>query len=136
MHEYSVSLLIRGQNLNPDEITENLNLQPSLVRRSGDKRSKMASLHGGVWKYDGANEPDGYDSWETLEAGLMFLLDKLTPVKEKIDKYKTECELTFWCGHFQSGFNGGLQLSPKLLQNLADFGVRVYIDTYFRNSKL
>jgi hypothetical protein len=135
MHEYTVSLLIRGENLNPDKITEDLNLEPSLTRRSGERRSKIATYHGGVWSYDGSNEPDGYTHWETLEDGLMFLFDRLTPVKDRIDKYKSEFELTLWCGHFQSAFNGGPGFSPELLQKLADFGVKLYIDTYFREEK-
>lgn len=133
MHEYSVSLLIRGENLNPDIITRELNLQPVLTRYSGEKRSKSASFQGGVWKYDGSNEPDGFTHWETLEDGLRFLLNRLIPVRDKIEKYKSEFEITLWCGHFQSGFNGGPVFSPELLRMLADFKIKLYIDTYFRD---
>lgn len=59
------------------------------------------------------------------------VLDKLWPHREQIVSYKSSAELTWWCGHFQSSFDGGPTLSPALLSKLGEFGAELYIDNYF-----
>ena len=129
MHEYSVQLRIHGAELVPAEITTELGLEPSLVREVGERRSETTVWKEALWAYDGF--PSGEARlWTSLEEGLAFVLDRLEPVRLQIDKYKQHYDLVWWCGHFQSSFDGGPTLSPGLLQRLADFGVELYIDNY------
>jgi len=72
--------------------------------------------------------------WVSLEDGLNFILDRLEPVRIQIDNYKQKYDIVWWCGHFQSSFDGGPTLSARLMQRLADFGVDLYIDNYFVDS--
>ena len=36
----------------------------------------------------------------------------------------------WWCGHFQSAFDGGPRLSPETLAEIAAYGLPLYIDNY------
>lgn len=39
-------------------------------------------------------------------------------------------DLVWWCGHFQSSFDGGPMISPSLLTRLGEFGVLLFIDQF------
>jgi hypothetical protein len=81
-----------------------------------------------MWAFDGA---EGSNYWESLEDGLCFVLDKLWPLREIIAKYKSSGRLIWWCGNFQSSFDGGPTLSAGLLGRLGEFGAELFIDNYF-----
>ena len=132
MHEYTVELRIFGQELDPSAITEELGLGPSTVRHVGDalgsKRSKFA-----IWGYNGSDD-ESPPTWQSLEEGLAFVLSKLGDVKPQLQKYRKTFEMSWWCGHFQSGFDGGPTLSASLLKELGEFGVPLFIDNYLSQS--
>ena len=133
MHEYTVELRITGAELVPATITQALGLEPSLVRQVGERRSEEKAWHQAVWAYNGFSA-DTPKSWVSLEDGLTFLLDRLEPVRSEIDKYKRKYDAVWWCGHFQSSFDGGPTLSVNVMRRLADFGVDLYVDNYFADS--
>ena len=82
-----------------------------------------------MWGYNGSDRGD--IDWESLEEGLNFVLDKLWPYREAIIGYKSTAELVWWCGHFQTGFDGGPRLTPPMLRRLGEFGADLFIDNYF-----
>ena len=41
-----------------------------------------------------------------------------------------ENNVSIWCGHFSSSFDGGPRLSEKILKALGDLGLPLWIDTY------
>ncbi len=114
-------------------VSAELGLQPSLVRGPMDS-NRSDNLKYFLWAYDGRTSTEAPE-WLSLEQGLAFLLDKLQPVKQKLSKFKDH-DILFWCGHFQSSFDGGPTLSPSLLVALGNFGVPVFIDNYFHESGL
>jgi hypothetical protein len=126
MHEYSVEFRIFGDELDPEEVTIDLGLEPSNTWKAKDAPSQES-----MWGYDGFAEDPNMKIWTSLEEGLSFLLDKLFPYKEKIDEYKRTYDAIWWCGHFQSSFSGGPTLSPKLLKALGEFGVDLQINNHF-----
>ena len=130
MHEYSVEFRISGAELVPAAITEALGLEPSLVRHVGETRGAGKVWDQALWGYNGF-PPGDAKSWASLEEGLSFVLDRLEPVRNEIEKLKEKYETVWWCGHFQSSFDGGPTFSATLLRRLADFGVELYLDTYF-----
>jgi len=131
-HEYTVEFRIYSETLDPDVITRELGLQPCQVRIQGSLRSGGKSTHTGMWGFDGTDEETaGNKNWDSLEEGLAYVMDKLWPVREKIAKYAGNGESIWWCGHFQSSFDGGPHLSPNLLRRLGEFGAPLYIDNYF-----
>jgi Domain of unknown function (DUF4279) len=141
MHEYTVEFRISGAELVPADVTQELGLEPSIVREVGERRSEGQGWAQALWGYnglflhrnDGSNPPG---SWASLEEGLTFLLDKLEPLRARIDKYREKYEVVFWCGHFQSTFDGGPTFSAKLMRRLGEFGVELYLDNCFAESDL
>jgi hypothetical protein len=130
-HVYTVQFRIFSEKLDPAVITSELGLQPCQVRRQGDLRSD-GKVFIGMWACNGYGNEDGPD-WDSLEEGLTFLLEKLWPVREVVAGYRSDAKLIWWCGHFQTGFDGGPQLSPSLLARLGTFGADLFIDNYFSN---
>jgi hypothetical protein len=82
-----------------------------------------------MWAYDGA-DARGPLEWESLEEGLRFVLDRLWPHREVLAKYKVSYELIWWCGHFQTSFDGGPRLTSSLLVKLGELGADLFIDNY------
>jgi hypothetical protein len=130
MHEYTVELRIYGETLNPSAITSELGLQPSIVRRAGDSIGTKSYQYA-LWGYNGSKADDTPIRWKSLEDGLAFLLTKLDHLKSKVEQYKSQYKIIFWCGHFQSTFDGGPTLSSSMLKRLGDFGIELFIDNYF-----
>jgi len=128
-HVYTVEFRICSEKLNPAVITSELGLQPCQVRRQGELRSD-GKVFIGMWAYNGYGNWDGPD-WDSLEEGLTFLLDKLWPVREIVAGYRSDAKLVWWCGHFQTTYDGGPKLSPSLLARLGMFGADLFIDNYF-----
>lgn len=133
MHEYTVEFRISGAELVPATITQALELEPSSVRQMGERKAQGKVWYQALWGYNGFPS-DTPNSWASLEDGLTFLLDRLEPFRTQIDSYKQKFDVVWWCGHFQSGFDGGCTLSVGLMRRLADFGVDLYIDNYFAES--
>jgi len=127
MHKYSVTLRISGSGLDPAEVTAKLGLAAVQVRFAGQRRSDNSVWEESMWEY--AIQREGL--WLSLEEGLKALLSVLQPCVEPLRHYQETFQVTLWCGHFTSSFDGGPTFSPPLLKRLGDFGVELYIDTYF-----
>ena len=131
VYEYTVEFRIHGVDLDVSAVTDNLGLEPSLIKRLVERRSETEQWVEAMWAFNGFPEAAGIKNWTSLEEGLNFVLEKLWPVKNKIDIYHDKCKLILWCGHFQSSLDGGPSLSPETLQSLGEFGVELYLDNYF-----
>lgn len=135
MHVYTVQLRISGKSLDPHEVTRRLGVEPSQIRIVGERRSRNKVWEESLWCFDGTGDPNvSAKEWASLEEGLRYVLEKLSPKKGLIRTYAASFDVTWWCGHFQSSFDGGPTLSVPLLQRLADFGVPLFIDNYFFRS--
>ena len=131
MQEFSVEFRISGVGLDSSAITATLGLEPSLTREVGDRRDEATRWEEAMWSYNGFSDPASEVTWPSLEDGLQFLLEKLWPARKALETYKQKYEMIFWCGCFQSDSNGSTSLSPDILAQLGEFGVGVFIDTYF-----
>ena len=130
-HQYTVEFRIFSATLDPVTITRELGLRPCQTRIQGSQRADGKTLTG-MWAFDGTDdESAGKIEWTSLEEGLAYVLGRLWPLRETIEKYAANADLIWWCGHFQDGFDGGPQLSPSLLSRLGEFGAALYIDNYF-----
>jgi len=136
MHQYTVEFRIHGIDLDVSSVTVDLGLEPSLIRRAGEHRSKTEQWAEAMWAYNGFPEVAGSKHWTSLEEGLSFVLEKLWPVRNKLDTYRGKRKLILWCGHFQSSFDGGPSLSPAILQRLGEFGADLYLDTYLSDDSV
>ncbi|NJD87351.1 MAG: DUF4279 domain-containing protein [Betaproteobacteria bacterium] len=136
MHSYSVQLRIIGKELDPDEVTRRLGLRPNQVRIAGERRSANQVWRESLWSYDGDSaSAEAATEWTSLEDGLRFVLEKIWPKKELIQEYARSHEVVWWCGHYQSGFDGGPTLSASVLKLLGDLGIPLFIDNYFREAE-
>jgi hypothetical protein len=125
-HEYTVELRIWGKTLDPDAVTRETGLQPCQIRLAGSQfagRNQEESM----WAFDGESPYRG----ESLEDGLALLLNRVEPVQELVAKYMADHYVVWWCGHFQSSFDGGPVLSGELLRRVGEFGATLFIDNYF-----
>jgi len=130
MHEYSVALRISGAKLDPTEVTARLHLTPTQVRIAGQPRQGgKSSWDESMWDYE--VRPEGKTAWSSLEEGLKTLLSAFLSLNEALEHYKRSFHVFLWCGHFSSSFDGGPTFSSALLKQLGDFGVELYLDTYF-----
>ena len=129
-HKYTVEFRISGKTLDPQEVTKKLLLPPCVVRIPAPEGTPLRESRTGMWGYDGTDGSEIVE-WNTLEEGLSFVLDRLWPLRDLLAEYRANCNVVWWCGHFQAGLNGGPLLSPALLKRLGEFGVDLYIDNYF-----
>lgn len=129
-HEYTIEFRIFSRTLDPDLITRELGLQPCQIRKEGTI-GLGDRIQRGMWAFDGG---EGSTEWESLEDGITFVLEKLWPRREAIVNYKASAELVWWCGNFQSSFDGGARLSADLLKRVGEFGADIYIDNYISSS--
>lgn len=128
-----VEFRVSGVELTPASITQALGLEASLVRELDERKGEGRVWKEALWSYNGF-PADTPKTWPSIEDGLIFLLDRLEPLRSQIESLKQKWEVLFWCGHFQSSFDGGPVLSASLLRRLADFGLDLYIDNYFEES--
>lgn len=126
MHKYTVAFRIEGEVLVPSEVTEKLGLHPTHVRET--PHSKNNVKRNSLWSYSGSTLQI---EWDSLESGLLHLLEELVSKKNLIDSNFKQFDKYWWCGHFQRSFDGGPTFSPELLRKLADFGVPLILDNYF-----
>lgn len=61
---------------------------------------------------------------------MNFLLVRLLPIKQRIESLKAKYDVYFWCGHFHAAFDGGPTFSAKMLGDLGELGVPIFLDTY------
>lgn len=126
-HVYTVELRIESADLNPEQVTKEIGLYPSNSRNSNGGVAK--ELRGGVWSYDGA--AGERKEWDKLEDGLAKLVEELEPLLPRLRLQMLRHRVFWWCGNFQSSFDGGPELSVEILRKLADFGAPLLIDNYF-----
>jgi len=124
-HLFTFAFRVVSGTLDPERITGELGLKPCQTRRQGELRADGV-IFTGMWAYSGYEESDG-PYWETLEEGIAFVLDKLWRHRQLIDSYKSEAELIWWCGHFQTSFDGGPTLSASSLSQLGEFGADLFM---------
>src|SRR5712692_7501686 len=131
-HIYTVEFRIFSETLDPVLVTRELDLQPCQVRSHGSHRADGKSFIG-MWAFDGTRN-NQRPEWDSLEKGLLYVLERLWPKRKIIAKYAANAELFWWCGDFQSSSDGGPRLSSALLERLGKFGAVLFIDNYFSTS--
>jgi hypothetical protein len=129
-HVYTVELRFSGDQLEPSEISSRLNLQPSDAFSLSQNQSSQRKRRP-YWAYNGQREKGFQPEWLRLEDGLEFLLKNLRVRKAEIISLARQFDGLWWCGHFQTSFNGGPTLSPALLTEIGSYGILLSIDNYF-----
>jgi hypothetical protein len=113
-------------------------LARSVSKRPGSSRRVEEKSPGSVWKQSVWSLevlPTDGNEWLSLEDGLTCLLKKLMPAKDSLRKLSAEYDVVISCGHFYSSFGGGLTLSPKILELLAQFGLKLRMSNYWSDDE-
>lgn len=119
-----------GNGLVSDQVSASLGLLPSLTLEESHPGSLRHS-HRSCWAYDGREHSGFQFEWSSLEDGLSFLTGVLRPLQSKVADLSGQFRVMWWCGHFQSSFDGGPTLSAELLTELGAWRLPLFIDNYF-----
>lgn len=129
-HSYTVEIRFYGDHLNPFEISRRMGLEPSGTLTPLAVKSSIRPRRP-YWAYNGQDEEGFQPDWRSLEDGLTFLARRLAPLRSTVVDLSRAFDGIWWCGHFQSRFDGGPLLSPNILAEIATFGLPLFIDNYF-----
>ena len=130
---YTVELRFSGSGLVCDEISARLGLSPAITW-VGPAASAPGGRGKPIWAYNGQGEPGFQSEWKSLDDGLTFLVGRLLPLRMTVFDIARVHSGVWWCGHFQSAFDGGPMLSAQTLDQVASFGLPLFIDNYYSNS--
>ncbi|MFO1171249.1 MAG: DUF4279 domain-containing protein [Hyphomicrobiaceae bacterium] len=126
-HIYTVEIRFYGDNLDPSEISRRIGLLPSVSHLTVGPLSRPMRP---FWGYNG-HDADGFlPEWRALEDGLRVLVRRLAAKRSTVAELSQAYDGVWWCGHFQSAFDGGPRLSPETLAEIAAYGLPLYIDNY------
>lgn len=131
--ECSVSLRFFGDDLNPDFITKNLDISPTISYRKGDIfRGKTYDRiqTTGSWHYRVSRCAD-----LELEELIDRLFDLLTPDLEVWNELTTKFYADLFCGLWLKRSNGSIDFSPALMMRIAERGLRLDLDIYFEDNE-
>lgn len=143
MHSYTVSLRIESATLDTARLTRELGMNPTQTRFVGQRRGPNSTWDKALWEFELAPEksdvapenwPD-WPQWHSLEKAFEKLLRLFSPHTTILQSYRQEHDVYLFVGHFSSSFDGGPRLSAEILKALGDFGVQVYINTFFIDKK-
>ena len=126
-HTYSVAFRFYGDALDPAEVSSIIGLQAT-TWSNGKSIGKRPRLP--FWGYNGSDDPQFQDEWQSLEDGLALVVRRLKPYRSIITGLSDRFDGIWWCGHFQSSFDGGPTLSSCLLADVASFGCPLFLDNY------
>jgi hypothetical protein len=123
----SFNFIIRGIDLNPDEITKNIILKPSKVRRKGELIAKDIKMKDSYWSYE--IKFKGYDE---LYLAIDELLNTLHTHKSFIGEISNVNDIYINLGIRSNLGQLGFDLQPKTIKSLAELNIRfeVHILSY------
>ena len=122
---------VLGKELDPDEVTRALGLEPTQSLRSGQlvpTPTRIRRQETGVWLL----KSEGRVGSTSLERHLVHLLDLLEPGLPALDELRRTRGLTtdFFCFWLSATGHGGPIFSAELLSRVAAIGAELGIDFY------
>ena len=126
-HTYSVEFRLYGDGLDPVEVSSIIGLQAT-TWSTGEPIGKRKRQP--FWGYNASDDPQYQYEWQSLEDGLALVSHRLKPYRSIIGGLSDRFDGIWWCGHFQSSFDGGPTLSPRLLADIGSFGFPLFLDNY------
>ena len=119
------TLRIIGDDLDPDEVTRLLGVEPTAQSRKGEaNRSGYPAPHG-IWRLGATEQVPG-----DLNAQIDELLAKVTPDPSVWTDLTRKFRCDIFCGLFMQDGNEGEQLEPRILAMLGSRGLQLGLDIY------
>lgn len=126
--EFRVRLVLLFADLEPDDITSRIGIQPSRTWRSGELRHPKARL---------LHEQNGWvlscmpvATSHSLDQHVMWLLDQIEPFVDRLGSLPGGVAKTVYCAINDEGRAAILQLSRGTVDRLARAGLAIEIDYY------
>jgi len=122
------SLLIFGENLIPEHISELVKCEPTISRRKGEsiKSGQYETVfQEGCWIIEGG--PENVD----LEDQIICLLNRVTDDLEVWNTMANQYRINISCGLFLYDLNRGFRLSHNLQKMLSDRKLEIQFDIYY-----
>src|SRR5262245_54424567 len=130
----SVSLLLSGDALDPDEISKLLDCQPTKSYRKGDAlpdRRNRRVAQTGVWRLGGKKTGK-----VSLEKHIFELFSRLTHDLEIWRKLTSQYHSELFCGLFMESWNREIDFSPELMAQISARGLTLSLDIYYVETRL
>ena len=131
-NSYIVYLVIRDFDCSPEELTRQLEIQPTETLKKGEYRmvgkknpTKMLNKIN-YWKFAPNVSED-----VSIERQFKILLEKLKPFKENFIKVSKKYTLRITCAAYYYEINPGINLSPEILEEIAQLHAEIRFDLYF-----
>lgn len=123
--ESSAALCIYGDDLDPDDVSARLGIQPTRAFRKGERRNHSPPTRHGAWILEVRGEtPTGPDDH------LRELLAQVTVAPDVWQTLLRDFELRLSCAVHTTGWNRGFALRPATLAKIADLGIELDFDLY------
>ena len=126
--DFTATLRVFGDDLDPDEVTRALGVPPTASHRKGELHEpapgRAYPRKHGSWRLASARDAP------SLEAAVAGLLDILTPDLARWRDLTSRFTVDVFCGVFLRESNRGFELSPALARALADRHLTIGIDIY------
>ena len=125
------TLYIETGDVDPNRVSEILNLQPTSIQIRGEARANMFSrrinpLNG--WSFSS----EGFVESKDLRKHLDWLFDNLSDRKTEIECLRQlGCDLRVSCYWLSKAGHGGPTLSKSQIKSLAEFEFDICLDIYF-----
>jgi hypothetical protein len=123
------SLILRSKELDPQEITGQIGVNPSSSFKKGDLRREGKVWPHGFWELNSSE----YVKSDDISVHIEWIMDKIYPSETKLisilDKLGIEGEIScFWV---PDGNHAVVNLNRDLLSKIASLGVNLEFDLYF-----
>lgn len=124
-YQIIVSFYISGVDLDPDYVTQSIQLNPTHSHRQGDimPHSKDGTIYKtGHWSIKSDNEKT-----DNLSDFILNILDKLKNKVDIVKEFSKQYEVRFYCSIW--GY-AGLSLDAGILERIAQLGARLDVEFY------
>lgn len=128
VESFTAALRINGDDLDPDEISVMLGIQPTGAWRKGDqllRGGREIIAIGGRWTLDSELSDTG-----DPERQIRRMLDRMTGDLMVWSALQGQYDMDLFCGAFMGSANQGFVLSAEILRRLGERGIKIGFDIY------
>jgi hypothetical protein len=131
--ETRAKLFIYPNDISQEEVTNILGIEPSRAHNLGkrilDPLGRTGTAPRTVWGLSS----EGHVHSKDLRDHLNWLLDRIEPCKDALDRLRTEHEgvMRIGCVWWSAAGHGGPTLWPEQMKRLADLEIECQFDIYF-----
>ena len=128
--------VIESKKIQPDEITNSLNLEPSFTRSIGERYIGTRKVAVNTWKFTTLDELESKD----INDHFKFLFNIIDEKKGEINELSSKgCEFYFfvlWESQAYGGFGGGPTLDVHTMSKAVEINAKIVFDIYFDFSSM